>query len=313
VDSFKLSQGCASDFTSEKHATFSGIGVNFPIPLFDVNREGQFHSSMLIPNSADLRNDKVIVMGRRLRNILAMNVDGSIIHETGKYSYTVQKNHLNKLINIFPSASLCTTTDNNRITMDSLGCSDGLVKGKSRPDSYFMSKKNSLVIGSFEVKDNNYAPIDCLRQSFAYATNFAFELVKAGVPAKDILIPLIGSNGHLMQFGCLRVLQPLFPYLICTSKVFDISDNVECDLAAAHFWKIDTFLESSGSYYESCYKGGEKVLQTDHGIFTNTLYHIKSMKEFYPIYGNDSREHSLRHFFFLMKEETIVYPLCDDM
>jgi hypothetical protein len=123
-----------------------------------------------------------------------MKVDGSIVHETGN-EITTQKHHLDLFKSIFGQQVssggpiLATTTEKAHVTLQSIGCSLGCVTEDSKPDGYFMSRDKALVLGSFEVKDTNVAPIDCLRQSFAYATNIAFQLDSKGIPTEDIIIP----------------------------------------------------------------------------------------------------------------------------
>ena len=107
--------------------------------LFDANKCGRFHSSLLIPQSIDLEKEEVMEKSNRLLSILLMNVDGSSIHET-KDLITTQSHHLEPLINIFQNCSFSTTT-NHPQTLKSLGCEKGIVSsGSSSPDSFFRDK-----------------------------------------------------------------------------------------------------------------------------------------------------------------------------
>jgi hypothetical protein len=96
--------------------------------LFGANKCGRFHSSLLIPQSIDLKKEEVMEKSNRLLSILLMNVDGSLIHETkAKDLITTQSNHLDPLINIFQNCSFSTTT-NHPQTLKSLGCEMGIVR-----------------------------------------------------------------------------------------------------------------------------------------------------------------------------------------
>jgi hypothetical protein len=86
IVSFELSQSRASNFASEVHYAFKGLGVNFPILLFDASGRGKFRADLLIPPK-ELEAHKaahVKQISRKLLRLCLMKVDGSIVHETGK-------------------------------------------------------------------------------------------------------------------------------------------------------------------------------------------------------------------------------------
>jgi hypothetical protein len=64
-----------------------------------------------------------------------------------------------------------------------------------------------------------------LRQGFAEASNVAVSLLSKGVRHDDIMVPVIASNGKLMQFGAVIVLKPSFPTAFAISHVLDLTCN----------------------------------------------------------------------------------------
>ena len=46
-----------------------------------------------------------------------------------------------------------------------------------------------------------------------------------GVNADQIMVPVVGSNGHLMQFGAVVMLKPSFPAFFVISSVLDLTDD----------------------------------------------------------------------------------------
>ncbi len=312
-----MGQNRASNFTSEHHYAFKCLGVNFPMMLFDPNVRGKFISDSLIPlKDPDPQTiNHVQRISRQLFRICLMKVDGSIIHETGD-GITTQKHHLDFLKSILGHISgpyLLTTTEKSSITLKSIGCPVGCVSEASQPDGYICSPSLALAVGDVEVTDTSYAPINCLRQSFAYATNMAFQLVSKGIPAEDIMIPLLGSNGQLCQFGCLKLLDPLFPYFLCTSRVLDLGSEGDRDIVAGYLVAMERFLTESSKYYESF---TADLTTVTHGI-DRDKYYFKHLSKFFSLYENDI-EGGLRHYFNVMKtvfdckklRSSVGFPIC---
>jgi hypothetical protein len=205
-----------------------------------------------------------------------------------------------------------------------LNCATGIVSAGSSPDSYFCDT-NNLIRGSGEVKNSNFAPVNSLRQSYAYGTNIAFQLAQNGIPIEDILVPLFSSNGQLFQFGCLRVLPPLYPYFICTSKVLDLADDNDQLIIAAYFDKIDYFICESANYYFQFQMN--KLVNNKipfYGLDAEKFF-SKNLKNvvggFFSIFGENNVEKSLNHFFKVMSSlykilvlrDFIVFPICVHM
>jgi hypothetical protein len=314
VLTFKLSQGPASDFTSDNHHSLQGIGVNYPLILFDAESKSKCRIEILIPTNADFENNTVDIdhMNQIIRSCLMINVDSSIIHETGdSFAETTQKNHLEELKSIFFHFNINLQTSTfQSFTLSSIGCGTGIANEGSKPDGVL---KDDLIRGNIELKDTNRNPLDGLRQAYAYGISIAFQLYNNGYTHENIMIPLVSSNGQLFQFGVVKVLPPFFPYLIVISKVLDSTDFGDRKLIAGYFLKIAKFIESA-RMNPPC----ASVVAQPRGLETS-LYFLKNLKNFFFIFGTVQAEASLRHYFLIMQQiyhgspelrDSIVFPIC---
>jgi hypothetical protein len=260
----------------------------------------------------DLQDPAVIHISRLLANSLVMNVDLSVIHETGQ-PITVQNRHLDFLRNsIFESSEFKTTTGNSSVTLNYLGIGEGITNEVSKPDSYWKDKLR-LIRGVGEAKDTALSPVDGLRQAISYGTHIAYALLQKGIPPEDIIVPRFGTNGQLIQFGCLRVLVGDVPYFICLSKVLDLGDSHDRLKAAGYMRLIDNYMAKSSEYYADFLRN-----QPARRVPGSPKYFPKMIENFFNIYGTESLEFALKHYFLVMKEifsvnsmkSCIAYPLC---
>jgi hypothetical protein len=111
---------------------------------------------------------------------------------------------------------------------------------------------------------------------------------------------LFSNNGQLFQFGCLRVLPPLYPYFICTSKVLDPADENDQVIIAAYFNKIDCFIKQSSNYY-SQFQTLKFVMYLAMVYITNKFF-LKKLQNnvnggLFSILGKNHVEKKLKSFF----------------
>eukprot|EP01036_Dinobryon_divergens_P025263 gene25263-33792_t len=102
----------------------------------------------------------------------------------------------------------------------------GVASEGSIPDGY-LKDYEMKARGIFEVTHDTDAPAEeGIRQGASAASNVALFQLQYGVRVDDIVIPVIGSNGYLMQFAAVVMLKPSFPMLVMLSPVLlDLTDN----------------------------------------------------------------------------------------
>lgn len=112
--------------------------------------------------------------------------------------------------------NLCTTTTSSKSAsaLKDLNCSSGLASKSSIPDGYFRDR-DGYIRGIFEVNHGTDIPAEALRQGASEASNVALMQLNLGVNVDQIMVPVVGSNGHLMQFGAVVMLKPSFPAFFC--------------------------------------------------------------------------------------------------
>jgi hypothetical protein len=132
------------------------------------------------------------------------------------------------------------------------------------------------------------------------------------------MVPLIGSNGQLCQFGCLKMLEPCFPYWLCISKVLDLADTRDCNIIGGYFYKMDQFFKTCSSHYRSfLIENNVKDENFEQSKINMNLYYAKPITTFYSMYEGDL-ERSLKHYFQVMKtiydcpdlRSYVIAPIC---
>jgi hypothetical protein len=122
------------------------------------------------------------------------------------------------------SLNLCTTSvTKTGCQLKDLKCSYGLASELSIPDGFFRDHHNN-VRGIFEVKHGAATPADALRQGISEASNVALMQLGLGVNVDHIMVPVVGSNGHLIQFGAVIMLKPSFPAFFIITSVLDMTN-----------------------------------------------------------------------------------------
>lgn len=195
-------------------------------------------------------------------------------------------------------------------TLKVRNCCIGAVTPTTTPDGVFQDKKG-VPRGIFEAKNGTNSPSEGMRQAVPEATNLAVHQLGLGVAAKDIVIPVVASNGYLLQVGAVVVLEPSFPMFVMLTPVLDLCDDAMLLRAARTLHFVHQVITTELQFTQAT--------QTEEGMgmFLNRdLYHLKPLQDFFPSTGNIQT--SLFHFFKVMgwlhkSEECrpyVLFPLC---
>ena len=222
-----------------------------------------------------------------------------------------QKDHLENLILIF-SGLVTSSGEKKRLTLENYNCGIGFASKGSVPDGMVVDDQG-FPRGIFEVKDNTMTPTEATRQGIAEAYNVALGHLKLGVSYSDVMVPIVGSNGYLMELSCMILLEPSFPLVVRLHRVLDLTDDQDLRVAAGFLLRFQEFF--------SLPLPVPKVLtQTCFSTFglSTEKYHLKQLKAFFTC--KDEFDKSVLHFFRIMRhlyntlyESTrkhIVFPIC---
>ena len=324
----KCGEHCASDFTSSKGTPFKGFGFTNHCPFFDPTeveedpRVVKLWSHFLRTEeeiAGLLKGETVETIAYKLGKTITVNNDLSKVSETKANSAaaaigkerTVQQHHLGRIKQLIFGSSLDTSTGKgSEMTLANLDCSTGIASKDSVPDGHFVDNDNEPR-GIFEVSHGTDAPAECLREGSSEASNIAFYQLKRGVDIDNIVVPVIGSNGYLIQFGAVMMLRPSFPMFSIISKVLDLTDDASLLEAARLFCCIKIMINN--------------VLQFDNHAaslapaklsLSMQAFHCKPLSKFFL--SSDNTQSSLFHFFKLMSKlhqspicrPKVVFPLC---
>ena len=325
----RLGRHSASEFAASGCKPFSGLGLCGHCPLFDPTSVAEDYrpkklwsyfsiSPEMIDenlNGMTLAKFKEIL----LRSLVVYN-DLSKVAKTSRSAHesqvgkdlAVQSNHLDALISICELNLFTTTTSKSGSALKDLNCSYGLASESSTPAGYFRDRRG-YIRGIFEVKHGTDIPAEALRQGVSEASNVALMQLNLGVNVDQIMVPVVGSNGHLIQFGAVVMLKPSFPAFFVISNVLDMTnDDSLCEAArllcciAMH---VATDLEFDRS---TLFRSTEEMKV----LLDPTLYHMKSLKAFFACTGNI--QSSLFHYFKIMSQlhrhpecrDVVLFPIC---
>ena len=325
----KCGEHCASDFTSSIGTPFKGFGFTNHCPFFDPTeveedpRPVKLWSHFLRTEEtiAELLNgENVQTVARKLGTTITINNDLSKVSKT-KANYaaaaigkdrTVQQHHLDVIKQLIFPSSMETSTGGkcSKATLADLSCSTGIAGKDSVPDGCLVDI-NEEPRGIYAVKHGTDAPAECLRKGSAEASNIAFHQLKRGVTIDDIVVPVIGSNGYLIQFGVVTMLRPSFPMFSIISNVLDLSDDTFLLEAARLFCCIKIMINNSLQFNNHAGSLTPATLSLSMQAF-----HCKPLSMFFSPSGNI--QSSLFHFFKLMSKlhqshicrPYVVFPFC---
>lgn len=242
----KLGDYNASDFRASQGLSFEGFGFTSHCPFFDptdsdVNSEfggrriklySLFNKTCEEISTALLGETPHTIAAKLSRTIVVVYNDLSKVAETSTSikssrlgrNMNIQNHHLDIIMTFVPQLKT-TTISNSRGRLSDNNCSLGIANESSVPDGYFKDSEMNARRGIFEVRHGTDAPAEGIRQGAASASNVALCQFQHGVNVEDIVVPIIGSNGYLMQFAAVIMLKPSFPILVMLSSVLDLTDN----------------------------------------------------------------------------------------
>jgi len=279
----EFSGKAASSYTASNAEKFVGVGFNSILVPFDptlCDARKYNPSTLLLPTSEYLQNNQVKQWDSLLFRSIVSNIDMTKISETKSsndvyFGRTIQRYHLDYIAtNIFVKGRFVTTTQEKcSATMAQLNCIDGTASSTSIPDGFGVDTEGNIRC-LMEAKSNVSSTVEGGRQGLSEGINVALSQVKKGVPAENVIIPIISTTGALMQILVVVFLLPLFPMTFNLSKVLDLADSNDRLLAAAHLLKINDFIAMPLEY-------GKPLEMLPKPGLSLDLYHLKTSVDFF--------------------------------
>jgi serine/threonine protein kinase len=126
------------------------------------------------------------------------------------------------------------------------------------------------------------------------------------------MIPVVGSNGHYIQFGAVIMLKPSFSSFFVISNGLDMTNDDFLIEAARLFCCLAIYINTPLEINKSL-----TIPKTDvEMVLDLNQYHLKFLKDFYACTGNI--QSSLFHYFKIMSQlhrcpecrKVIIFPIC---
>ena len=168
---------------------------------------------------------------------------------------------------------LFQSTINGSNTLKKLGLAVGLASIGSKID-LLLQREPLKPYDLIKLTGGKHSPGHGNRQLAMYGSHVAIHLLNRGVPRKEVIVPSCTFTGTLIQFGATIVSQPSFPVLLTTSKVLDMSDSSECQLAVAYIRKANTWIDKLHSGIFTTPEECITVMQ-----LVESAYHIKRLTD----------------------------------
>lgn len=325
---------CASDMTASNCKPFGGVGFVNHCPFFDPTdveecpRKQKLWAvfNILVEDiEKHLQGATVADIARQLSMRILVHNDLSKVSETkasegslGK-NRSVQNHHLDGIRDIPIFKDILRTSTRSSLT--DLQCPVGVASGASVPDGIFKDA-DGICRGILEVKHNTDTPAEAVRQGASEGTNVAMSHLARSVHVDNVLVPVVGSNGYLMQFGAVIMLKPSFPVFFMISHVLDLTRDADLLDAARLLCCIKILVSQplSNRRTDEAAAVDRTLTPSFDNVRTMTLssaaYHCKKLSDFFAITGNV--QSSLFHYFKVMERlhksiqcrKFIVFPIC---
>jgi hypothetical protein len=215
--------------------------------------------SLLVPHAEDLAS---AAEGEgRAKGLLVLGELGNLLYQ-GEDSTDGVRYMLNSFLQIPQLNS----------SGSQLNASGGIVSAASKPD--FLWTFRGAPLGVLEVKGGSSSVLSALRQAAVTATNIAVNLLDRGHSAEEIVVPVAGSTGRLMQFGAVIVLDPSFPTFLPTSHILDLACDGSNAIANAYLIKASNWVKDFGSTL----RAHQDVHKVEMALSLSN-YHIKKLNE----------------------------------
>lgn len=131
----------------------------------------------------------------------------------------------------------------------------------------------NLIVGIWEVKGGEAAPLAGWLEAFANASRVACNLVAKGVPITDVIVPTNVYTGGSIQFGATIVLEPFFPVLVPVGGVIDLATFEGGVLTRAYLKKAKKQAEKLNNMARG------KVEPPTAMALSRNLYHVKVLNK----------------------------------
>jgi hypothetical protein len=300
-----LQQKSASGFTSSSGNVIFGVGTSFSVKF-----------NFFQPEAEGFTKKRLDQLKCKLVGTTMLHFDLTIVHETKESSKaqfsrpTVQDAHLDQLATLEKDWFTTTKLTNAASPLSKYHIGDGVATSTSSFDSAFrgtIGNHHDEIRAIGEVKHSPLAPEDALLQAFSEGVNVALRQRRLGVPCSKIRVPIFSSNGRLVQFGVVLMLEPSFPYLVATSKCLDVCDTVDLEEATL---QLARWISQSKSILQT-------TQTTNLGLvleLSTKLYHMKPLSEFFCT--NRTMDSSLLHMFQILEllwhestREYVLFPI----
>mmetsp|Transcript_5093 Transcript_5093/g.7105 ORF Transcript_5093/g.7105 Transcript_5093/m.7105 type:complete len:541 (+) Transcript_5093:788-2410(+) len=327
----KLGEAYASDFKASRGLPFSGFGLTSHCPFFDPTdidsdlggRTTTLHSffnKTVGEISTALAGENPNSIAAKLKQTIIVYNDLSKVAETSisvktsclGRNLSIQNHHLDMIMAFVPQLQSTTLSKAGGKLMDK-NCSIGIASEGSIPDGYLKDSEMN-VRGVFEVTNGTDAPAEGIRQGASSASNVALCQLQHGVKVDDVVVPVISSNGYLMQFAAVVMLKPSFPMLVMLSPVLDLTDDSMLLESARLLCCVKIMAYQPLISHRNQMAIAEIPRLTL--AYSTREYHEKPMADFFPSTG--TIQTSLFHFFKVMSrlhsdresKHYTVFPLC---
>ena len=217
-----VNQGSASSFVSSAQMKKAILGFGFLPSSCRVDPTGdQRVSRRLIPSLREVAEETLV--------LACMGENATLMARGEDETFGVRV----AFEDIAKALPPLTSSGSSLESYGSLG--HGIATNASKPDFVWMAK--SRVVGFLEVKDTTASTLVALRQATITAMSIVSDLRSQGLPTEQIVLPVAGCTGTMIQFGAVICIEDSFGTFLATSAILDLNDMKQNLLAAAYLRK----------------------------------------------------------------------------
>lgn len=310
-----------SDFVASGGKNFRGVGLISHHPFFDPTkvaecpRQVKLYDLFGVNDRTPVTKEEVVLARELAKTVISYNDLSQVCetkgrdHDLGR-ELTIHHHHLEPMTHVFPALKT-TTTD--AADLEAIDSSFGMATKATMPDGYVVDKQGIPRL-IWEAASGSSTPSESMRKGLAEATNVAMTQLRRGVNHENIAVPVVSSNGYLLQIGAVIVLRPSFPMFVMLTPVLDLFDMEMRNRAARVLRYIFQFVSTPllGRDSVACGAGPD----TTKMILSTEWYHLKPLNCFFQ--STDNLQTSLLHYYQVLQvlhadercRNFVVFPYC---
>jgi hypothetical protein len=142
------------------------------------------------------------------------------------------------------------------------------------------------------------SPESRIGEAIANATAAAVEMARLGMPAKDVVVPVVSTTGKIVQVAAVYMLEPSLPVVCFVTHDLLLSKAEDRVKAAQVFVAMAQHADKVETFFAGCIQSNTLTPQPNITMrYDSEIYHAKLIKNFFSCCGERMEDASILRLF----------------